>query len=511
MLIISSDYYKSIRVKLVSSDNKIVKNGIQQMLKEFEQGRFFEKYDILDKQDFNANIHKILKSDDYDVRKWLYHLLCYYNPKDDYTHILCKKNLTRENDENISWVTALLSSHAENANAFTLAIKDPVIHEKLSDDKIKIISCAYRKIPFYSLEKETVNKIVDADDPLSQIWLTKIFANNIRSDEYKKNHKYVNEKVISNLFYNDDETVRKYSIWAFAQGQKDMFRQLEKRVDFSKLDNGQLKWYYTCLFSDKNYIQKNLKDAISVLNGLLWTYPVNIREGIINGLNRAGFIKELSKYVVQWFESNIENDTIVQVPLLEYILKNYSLDDDFKEILISTINNIDNLPEKIKFIIKTFLHTHKGKEFLMENTMNIQNYGQMIIGDNNMVTQLVSNDDVKKLNEQIDSIRSDIKNLDFSFDLQNDIEDIKNKLKYLVNELLNNQLCKQINNLSDNLTAINDTINSMSTEKRKTSFGAILQHFANIVTIFSVTQNPVIYDFINNFIDAFKNFLSSLQ
>lgn len=59
--IISIDFYKQVRSKLTSDDNKTIKIGVQQMLHQFELGNRSERYNKKSENDFNAHLHYILK------------------------------------------------------------------------------------------------------------------------------------------------------------------------------------------------------------------------------------------------------------------------------------------------------------------------------------------------------------------------------------------------------------------------------------------------------------------
>lgn len=508
---ISGDFYKTVRKKLVSTDHKIMKIGIQQLLNKFEIGYNFEYYDKIQKEDFNAKIHFILQhTEDEDVRKWLYHLLCHYNPKDNgATRDICKRKIKNESLENISWITALIASHSKDINEFESFVNSSKIKSFLNNDQIKICACAYRDHPFYIPEKLKINKSIDADDWLSQIWLTKIFANNIKfgNKSYKVNHSAVTEDVIAGLFYVDNEIVRKYSIWAFSQLECFGFYTLNKRVDFSKLDTGQQKWYFNTLFSDNDYVSKETEHAKDILKCQLFSFPKSVREGMISGLIRAGYIKKLSYNICEWFEDDKEDDPIIKMLLGEYIIKHSGKDECFKEILDSLTRNITTLPLQLQSEVSYFLSINKRSVYTMKNELKIENnYGQVVLGDVENLTQNIDHKDLTEIMRNVDSIMSDIRNIDDrTFDSKN-VDDIKSELMYLVSQQLTESRQFLNQNILQKMDELNESIKALDNNKSKPTFEKIVGIISNLITISTGIGSTELFQFIKDAVSSLSKF-----
>lgn len=508
--IISGDFYKAVDKKLDSADSKIVKIGIQQMLHRFEQGHSFERYDLILKNGFNSQVHYILQhTEDEDARKWLYHLLCHYEPTDNnVTKDICKSNVHKESEENISWISAVLAAQSKNEKEFAEIINNSEIKSYLSDEQIEISACAYRESPFSVPSKKKINKLVDSEDWLSQIWLTKIYANKINfySDKYKKYHADVTEDIIEALFYNDNETVRKYSVWAFAQKGSSGFEVLHDRADLSRFDKGQIKWYFNSLFADKEFIQKESDYAKDILEKQIFDFPKNVREGIINGLGRSGYVGEVASSVYNWFESDKEKDDTIRMLLAEYIIKYHNENEEYKEILDSLIRNRDTLPEKLKNITSNYLENERRRNSLMGNYVE-NNYGINVQG-NAKITIKNSNSEIsEKLQQDICCIKEKLDNIDSDMFKSGDIDDLKN---FLIQELSHN--LKEGQNKFDEkivnkIVELEELINKMDKKSSKMTLGKIIGGLADIISLGSFATDPEVIQFVSDVISKILKFL----
>ena len=506
-IIITDNHYLNIRSKLVSDNNKLIKLGIQQLLENFEHRIYFEKYDVLQKKDFNAIVHTILRnSDDEDVRKWLYHLLCLYKPNiedKDKIKLFCLNNIEKENKENISWIVALIAAYATDQNSFACTMDSSDIKGILTRSQLDICASTYREDPFCFLENRQISKLVDSEDNISQIWLTKIFANNINwpSNKYQKNHSAVTEDVICSLFYNSDETVQKYSVWAFAQGGTSYFEKLYAKTNFSNLNPGQQKWYFTCLFSDEDYIANEPDHAKEILKKELFSYPDNIREGIINGLTKSKYSPLLSQNICEWFESDEEENETIQLLLLEYLIKHFNQNTDFQDILNRVKCNVESLPTPLKNAIILFEKRINEKEGTRMNSVTIEkNFGLVITGNHNSVSQSFGNSDIEAITKCIDLLKSSLKNEDKCFLDETELEDIKNSLTYLTNtcDILNESFIAE-------MTSLREQIQSINVRENKCYIERILNALLKLTNLCKAEEKA------DSIVELVKNILATLR
>lgn len=516
--IISLDFYKQVRSKLTSDENKTIKIGVQQMLHQFELGNRFERYNKKSENDFNAHLHYILKkTDDSDVRKWVYHLLCHYKPNDDNKTLnCCFENIAKENCENVSWIAALSATHARTMEEYQDII-DANLSEYLTSTQIRVCASSYRDFPFWDLHTTNMYKLVDSCDTISQIWLTKIFANNIRlaSKKYLINHDNVTEDVIAALFYNDDETVRKYAVWAFAQGGKNMFEKLSNRIDFNKLDDGQKKWFYTCLFGDECFIEKNELYVKEILKNNIPSCSKSVREGAVNGLIKSGYLNILSDDIFGWFESSFEDDETIQMLLFEYLSRFYYEDKTFVDIFESLLNNMETLPPKLKLVVQNFKCTKEGRRIMMENRINIEkNYGAINIIENIENVEITPSnyaEVLENIQHSIDDLNKTLNSIDKYFIKEQDFGDLISNLEYLLKDEMENIKDTNISNnqaILNQLYVINDSVCQLKISNDKLTLGKILEYLANFTTICASVNAPEIVEFIKSFVSSIKGFIT---
>lgn len=514
MKIISHDDYKMIRNSLCSSAPKTIKTGIQEMLNLFECGLKFSRFDIKNQQDFHSYIFRVLKNSDYDVRKWMYHLLCVYDDPVNLSRLINTSiaNIeieAQQSIENISWIVAVCGAHADSKQLFDKYLKQGNVSDYLTEPQIEIAASAFREQPFYNINKKFLYDSLMPGDDISPIWITKIYANQFKyfkkSEYYFSSHGKISNDLLSELLKHSDGVVRKYSMWAYAQDIETWQTPIRLENIFS-LESGVLKWNLVKLFQNEVFLNSN-PDFIQEISSKISKMTNADKEGIILGCKKLGYSDSVAELLIDWQQSTWEKNENLLLGLCSYFAKFSNKNSDYFEITRSAFSNMNNLPESVQAFYQNFKNTKEGEFFMNKHTNNFYGNTQVVYGD--YATQIINDDPHNKKDELLKEIRKTQLLLEQKEITKEDFEDFKNHIIFEIEEQrnINNWINEnpQIQTIIDKL----DNITNANDKKLKTTINDMLSTLANIVTILSVTQSfPQIIVFLNDIVAKTLEFLS---
>ncbi len=514
MKLISHDDYTIIRNSLCSSTPKIIKTGIQEMLNLFECGLDFPRFDRKSQQDFHSYIFKILKNSDYDIRKWMYHLLCVYDDPINLLRLIDASlaNIeieAQQSIENISWIVAVCGAHADSKQQLDKYLKQGNIFDYLTGTQIEIAASAFREQPLYNINKKILYDSLMPDDAIGPIWITKIYANQFKyfknSNHYFNNHGEVSNGILSELLNHTDDVVRKYSMWAYAQDIKTWQTPVRLENIFS-LESGVLKWNLVKLFQNGMFLNSH-PDFIQEISSKINTMTNADKEGIILGCKKLGYSDSVAELLIDWEQSTWENNENLLLGLYSYFAKFSNRNPDYFEVTRCAFDNMNDLPENIQKFYQNFKKTKEGEAFMDKQINNFYGNTQVVYGGHG--TQIINDNSSNIKDELIKEIRKTQDILEQKEISIEEFADFKNHIIFELEEQhnINNWINEnpQIQTIIDKL----DNINNVDNKNIKTTINDVLSTLANIVTILSVTQSfPQIVLFFNNIVSRILEFLS---
>ncbi len=495
MMIIPFNSYYLIREKLANSTPKIVKTGVQEVLDYFERGYIFSRYDSISWNDLYSHIRKLSKSNDFDIRKWIYHLLCVYNdPINDMSSLINAlfENIeieASENIENISWIVAACGAHAKSQECFEDQIKKNDIKEYLTEFQIKLSSSSFREAPFYIIDSNVISKAISQDDIISPIWITKIYANKYKYYCDSSNYIDVSYSVLNNLIDHPSEIVRKYSMWAYAQDISSWETPI-KLEDVLKQETGVLKWNLVKLFQNNDFIENNL-DFIKEIEYKIKNLKIAEKEGIILGCKKLGYSKNVSDLLISWTQSIGEDNENLLLNLYSYFADYSKNNCNYYEITQSAIRNIDRLPKVLQHYYRSLQNIERKRMGLSNqiNNFSIQNINNGNgVQNNDFIINNYNNNynkDIDKLLKEIKECKNHIEKKEF---IEDDIfEDFKNHVEYEL-KYFGPEFLRKEPEMKKVTTKFEEIKISKKTD-RKEKVKEFLEILANVVTALSFTQN----------------------
>lgn len=306
---IKKSEYDAIRKDLVSKNNELVKIALQNLITKLEYG---QRISIACTKDLCAVLFDILHNSDYKIRKWAYHLIAY---KHNRTLIdRCIKNLIsgfESNEENISWILAIAAMSLEEDKIYGLFKQYAT--NRISQGTYTICSTLFSRSQYVPSIKD-VNNIVNGEDFLSKMWLTKAFACDYIAEK-KKSYALIVTVDVMNAFLQD-ESIQRYALWAFSTFNKVNIRIIRiNPYDAIDLPSKSLAWYYTGLFKDDEYMQANLDHVINILERFL-EYPQVVQMGILRGISYSEYSLKEFLYPLLSAYLELDEEDIKQLPLI---------------------------------------------------------------------------------------------------------------------------------------------------------------------------------------------------
>src|SRR5699024_3199884 len=241
---ISEREYNIRRHNLLNKNKKIVKTTLQELITKYEENATTNLMKEC-KKDLCAVLYTLVQNEDYKIRKWTYHLIAYV-----FTNVLierCILNLKEglEKDaENITWILALASIIKDQDEVNRLY--DTYAKEVISIFQYKICTAMFADYAI-RITYKMVNRILDSEDFLAKMWMTKMYACTYKTAKKKIYTKVINSDVMNELI--DQEKIARYGVWAFSTFKNCSVRKIAIPLyDVEKRSTGVQAWFYNCFF-----------------------------------------------------------------------------------------------------------------------------------------------------------------------------------------------------------------------------------------------------------------------
>ena len=501
--------YHAIRNGLLDKNNNVVKTSIQSLITQLEENKVLNSNCS---RDLCAILYKIVQAPDYKIRKWSYHLIAYKNTPDLISR--CIKNLIDgfENDsENITWIMAIASIMLNKEELYDL-------YKKYAEGKIKRLQYYLSTTIFESrgigITQRDIRKIIESEDFLAKIWLTKIYACVYKETKKKQYVKVVNYKVMNELL--QEEQLNRYALWAFSTFEKVNLKKIGiKPHDANTLQVKSQAWYYNCLFKDEKYVYRN-RDHISVILDDFFSMPAVVQGGILRGLERVeyklGYME--SKLVRIYFELDEEKLDHISliITMTQILLKHVNESEELKKVLID-VKSTTKI-EAVKRIL--FFINNEREEKFMSRTINFYGQNQYNEKPEHVVqygqVENVCDERIFGLISQIKEITEKLEDGQYSSILDNHTTELSNMITNLNYELAYGRGVEkavenyQIKQRLDALEVSVEELKNVDISKRKIEFSNILTKFSEVCTV--ITATPQLIDMAQNIMIHIRNFLN---
>lgn len=278
---------------------------------------------------------------DATLRRWAYQVASFSIKEPSLTHFLINNIQKEKNNENCSWIVAILSKNLSKKEL------DGVLSKKsidLSTEHIMLSSYLYSESsPF------DPRSIINSGDPLSLMWIASIGAYK-RIAEFTKKYPIVSSEELSLLTSEtDNDEVLKHVMYAFSLQERFKIDELRfNPSDYKKMGNQQKKWFFTLMWKDKDFLAANIDLFREVLSErhLFIELDDEVRIGIARGMEKSPFIPELAPYIVNRYSH--EQTPSSQNLLLRHMIKNQDEYGDYRDIIeYQKINGDESIRELI--------------------------------------------------------------------------------------------------------------------------------------------------------------------
>ena len=145
-----------------------------------------------------------------------------------------------------------------------------------------LAGAAFRDAPFHSIDRQVYQAVIQPNDPISSIWVTKIYANHflsiLKSGHYSERHGNITTDMLSEFLNHPNEIVRKYAMWAFAQEEGIGFESILPYVRLENafsMESGKLKWTALASAQIQNKPDGSTRVGAIPEYALLWPIPLD--------------------------------------------------------------------------------------------------------------------------------------------------------------------------------------------------------------------------------------------
>ena len=509
--------YDSIRKNLVSNNNQLIKIALQNLITKLEYG---QRMNNVCSKDLCAVLYDVVQNDDYKIRKWAYHLIVYKQNRALVNRCIHNLKSGFEKDaENISWILAIVSRSYNSDMLHELYKKCP--DTKISQQTYTLCSTLFSSNS-NMLNAQEINHIVDGEDFLSKMWLTKVFGCNYNRQKKRDYSNLINANVMNSLL--QDTSIQRYALWAFSTLEKVNVKVIEiNPYDAKKLPSKSLAWYYTGLFKDENYIQKNVDHIINILEDFL-IYPQVVQMGILRGICSAHYpLGEMLYPIASAFLELDENDD-KQLPLvilfIQILIDHEKESGEITKILkdYSDSTTCDELRRLLWYREGIITEESNMGIVINGNVGNIQNNEGISMANQNNILFYTESDSTlnpQSIQQDVNQIKEKVVAGEFDgyFEGENDeLEALFEKVQYGFNSAKRSNVVKEkevLELLSKVEVDLRELAHESKTDKKKSRFSDMLSKVSQICSI-SVNA-PKLWPLLKDAVDFIKQFLHILE
>lgn len=107
-----------------------------------------------------------------------------------------------------------------------------------------------------------------------------------------------------------------------------------KMYDYKKLDSSVMKWYFQIVLNDENIIA-NIEYIQELLSGA-FNFSLDVKEGLLRGLEAIGYHKEFVESIVTWFlsETSSQIRRLLLMRMLQHVESDMQFEETYYEVLV---------------------------------------------------------------------------------------------------------------------------------------------------------------------------------
>lgn len=403
-------FYEQYASLLESDNYDVVKSALQDIFELLVVGKTLLRSKIVI---FTQIVNKHVNSKSQKVRKWAYHCACFYQNESVCESIKIQLQ-TESATENVIWALTALSVRYDNVFKLKQCVG------KRHEEFIETISKNYLTdalVLFGGVVQINPHTILSTNNSADLAALTKIYAyQGLVRDKYPM----VTENIIREMGKHDDPYVREYAYWSqLLGGSRGIF--LNEPDDS---DVGVRKFQIALQIQNGNidFVVSALKPLASCPQKI----PLDIKSGVLRGLNKTSYKIDYVSYINSWFGR--ETDDSIVFKLIDYIIENcyknkndgtyfYIIKDSLNdEVLINHIvSKIESHKEyglEIIYGNECYNLDFKEKENSIVQNVTVKGSGNTVAVSDNHSTAVATNsvEEVNELTSLINEIKKQSEN-----------------------------------------------------------------------------------------------------
>lgn len=301
-----------------------------------------------------------ITSESSKVRMWSLWLATLVNDND--IESICMQSMTGETDPQfIAPALAILSArHGKQEYEKTVRkMENRDFHVELNETILNMSSALFSCEPFYKMDDKTMKSILSKTELIrwSAIWIPVYYAYPFLT---KKRNLYdvVSKELVCELFKVNSFRINEYAMWCLCLHGNTKEKDLPVRIyDYKALDPSIMKWYFQIILTDESvvrnaeYIQELLSNAIN--------YTVDVKEGLLRGLESIEYHREFVESIVSWYlgESSSQIKRLLLTRMIQHVETDMQFEETYYEILVDEYSRGGQESEFIKDYIKMWERT----------------------------------------------------------------------------------------------------------------------------------------------------------
>ena len=271
------------------------------------------------------------------VRMWSLWLATLVN--DQNIESTCLQSMDGEKDPQFIAPTLAILSMRHNKSEYEKAVRkleDKYLQTELNETVLNISSALFAREPFYKTDKNIMKSLLSEEGLMrwGAVWIPVYYAYPYLTK--KRNlHEIVAKELVCELFNIKNSRINEYAMWCLClhgnAKEKDLPISLH---DYKKLDSSVLKWYFQIILSDES-IRKNTEYILELLSGAI-NYSIDVKEGLLRGLESVQYHKEFVESIVSWFlcEKSSQIRRLLLMRMIQYVEIDMQFEETYFEVLV---------------------------------------------------------------------------------------------------------------------------------------------------------------------------------
>lgn len=271
------------------------------------------------------------------VRMWSMWLATLVN--DQKIESICLRLMDGEKDPQfIAPILAILSMRHDRYEYEKIVrkLENKYLQTELNEMILNISSALFSCEPFYKMDDKIMKFVMSKEELMhwGAVWVPIYYAYPYLTK--KRNlQEAVTKELVSELFNISNSRINEYAMWCLCLHGNTKERDLPvKMYDYKKLDPSVMKWYFQIILNDEN-INKNTEYIQQLLSGAI-NYSIDVKEGLLRGLEAIEYHEEFVESIVSWFlsERSSQIRRLLLMRMIQYVELDMQSEETYYEVLV---------------------------------------------------------------------------------------------------------------------------------------------------------------------------------